>query len=162
MQSSDFFANFNKLYLCKIFPATWQQFSIQGEWVGNFAGGPYPFEDIGAQTEEIKDSNIKNDTNDRWFNNPQYRISVTKRTNLIISLMQEDEKISKRPYIPVNFLVVRVKSKRDRLWEIKKEDIVLEAALGVQRFAQREITKNCILYPEHDKKPVHYIIIPNT
>ena len=162
MQSSDFFANFNKLYLCKIFPATWQQFSIQGEWVGNFAGGPYPFEDMGAQTEEIKDSNIKNDTNDRWFNNPQYRISVTKRTNLIISLMQEDEKISKRPYIPVNFLVVRVKSKRDRLWEIKKEDIVLEAALGVQRFAQREITKNCILYPEHDKKPVHYIIIPNT
>jgi hypothetical protein len=45
--------------------------------------------------------------------------------------MQEDEKVSKRPYIPVNFLVVRVKSKRDRLWEIKKEDIVMEAAVGL-------------------------------
>ena len=39
--------------------------------------------------------------------------------------MQEDEKISKRPYIPVNFMVVRVKSKRDRLWEVNREEIVL-------------------------------------
>ena len=54
--------------------------------------------------------------------------------------MQDDEKISKRPYIPVNFMVVRVKSKRDRLWEVKKEDIVLEASKGIARFAQREIT----------------------
>lgn len=74
---------------------------------------------------------VKNDTNDRWFNNPQFRISVTKKTNIILSLMQEDEKVSKRPYIPVNFLVVRVKSRRDRLWEIKKEDIVMEAAEGL-------------------------------
>lgn len=76
--------------------------------------------------------------------------------------MQEDEKVSKRPYIPVNFLVVRVKSKRDRLWEINKADIVLEAAHGLQRFGQREITKNCVLLPEYDKKPCHYMIIPNT
>lgn len=48
--------------------------------------------------------------------------------------MQEDEKISKRPYIPVNFLVVRVKSKRERLWEVDKDDVVLEAAEGIQRF----------------------------
>lgn len=44
--------------------------------------------------------------------------------------MQEDEKISKRPYIPVNFLVVRVKSRKERLWEINKNDIVLDAAQG--------------------------------
>ena len=60
---------------------------------------------------------------------------MTKKTNIILSLMQEDEKVSKRPYIPVNFLVVRVKSKRDRLWEINKSDIVLEASEGIQRFA---------------------------
>ena len=45
--------------------------------------------------------------------------------------MQEDEKISKRPYIPVNFLVVRTKSKRDRLWEVDKDDIVMEAGTGI-------------------------------
>jgi len=59
-------------------------------------------------------------------------------------------------------MVVRVKSKRDRLWEVNKEDIVLEASKGLQRFGQREITQSCILTPEHDKKPVHYMIVPNT
>jgi len=76
--------------------------------------------------------------------------------------MQEDETVSKSPYIPVNFLIVRVKSKRDRLWEVNKSDIVMEAAQGLQRFSNREITKTCWLTPEHDKKPCHYMIIPNT
>jgi hypothetical protein len=66
---------------------------------------------------------------------------------MIISLMQEDEKISKRPYIPVNFMVVRVKSKRDRLWEVDRDDIVLQAAEGGQRFEQREITRTIWLTP---------------
>ena len=39
--------------------------------------------------------------------------------------MQEDEKISGKDYIPINFLVVRIRSKKDRLWEINKDDIVL-------------------------------------
>lgn len=126
MEFKDFCAYFNKVYLCKIFPSTWSQYSIPGEWIGNTAGGPYPVE--AKPEEESKEQIIKVDTNDKWFNNPQFRISVSKKTNLIISLMQEDEKISKRSYIPVNFLVVRVKSKRDRLWEINQNDIILEAA----------------------------------
>lgn len=160
MRYDDFCAHFNKVYLCKIFPSIWSQYSIHGEWNGNTAGGPYPIE-VNPE-EENKEANVQNDTNDRWFNNPQFRISVTKKTNIIFSLMQEDEKVSKRPYIPVNFLVVRVKSKRDRLWEINKSDIVLEASEGLQRFGQREITKTCWLTPEFEKKPVHYMIIPNT
>ena len=131
-----------------------------GEWRGNLAGGAYP--PMVDRDEENKEGHTKNDTNDRWFNNPQYRITVSKKTQVIISLMQEDEKISKRPYIPVNFLVVRVKSKRERLWEVDKDDVVLEAAEGLQRFEQREITKTTWLYPVHDKRNVHYIIVPNT
>ena len=42
-----------------------------------------------------------------------------------MSVMQEDEKISKRDYIPIYFMVVRIRSKKDRLWEINKDDIVL-------------------------------------
>tara|TARA_B110000285_G_scaffold90163_1_gene103321 strand:- start:1624 stop:1764 length:141 start_codon:yes stop_codon:yes gene_type:complete len=44
MRYDDFCAHFNKLYLCKIFPSAWSQYSIQGEWAGNTAGGPYPVE----------------------------------------------------------------------------------------------------------------------
>lgn len=84
--------------------------------------------------------NVHLDTDDKWFNNPQYRLTVSKKTQVIISLMQEDINISGKPYIPVNFLVVRVKSKRDRLWEVDRDDIVFEAAKGLQRFKQREIT----------------------
>lgn len=37
----------------------------------------------------------------------------------------------------------------------------MRAAEGMQKFAQREITKTAILEAGADKKPAHYIIIPN-
>lgn len=59
-------------------------------------------------------------------------------------------------------MVVRIKSKKDRLWEVHKDDIVLQANDGkTENKGQREITKNCTLTPIHDKKPVNYMIIPN-
>ena len=75
--------------------------------------------------------------------------------------MQEDSALSNNKYIPVNFLVVRVRSKRDRLWEVDRDDIELEAAKGLQRFKQREITCTLSLLPTYKNKPVHYIIVPN-
>jgi calpain len=164
MRLEEWKSNFNKVYVCKIFPSTWTQFSVQGEWKGNTAGGSFPFLDETKKDEENKGENLAAllDTNDRWFNNPQFRLSVTKKTNVIISLMQEDFNISKRPIIPVNFLVVRVKSRRDRLWEVEKDDVVLEAARGGSSVEQRELTRSVWLSPIHDKKPVHYIIVPNT
>jgi hypothetical protein len=42
MRYEDWCAHFNKMYIGKIFPASWSQFSITGEWKGNSAGGPYP------------------------------------------------------------------------------------------------------------------------
>ena len=50
---------------------------------------------------------VRLDSNDKWFNNPQYRITISKPTRVFISLMQPDDRISKRGYIPCNFLVVR-------------------------------------------------------
>ena len=75
--------------------------------------------------------------------------------------MQEDFNTSGKPYIAVNFMVVRVKSKKDRLWEVKTEDIVLNAGSGAQRLGHREITEHLVLSNTHEKKNVHYIIIPN-
>ena len=53
--------------------------------------------------------------------------------------MQKDEKTWDKDYIPVNFLVVRVHSKKQRLWEVDKNDLMIEAADGAQVFGQREI-----------------------
>jgi calpain len=137
MRYDDWYMNYNKVYICKIFPATWQQFSIQGEWEGNTAGGAYP-----PPMRDRLDKNaehMKFDSNDKWFNNPQFRLTVYKRTQVYISLMQQDEKTWDKDYIPVNFLVVRVQSKNQRLWEVDKNDVVIEAADGAQVFGQREI-----------------------
>jgi len=129
MDYKDWKANYNKVYVCKIFPSTWSQFSIRGEWVGKTHGGPYPTE--ADRDEESKEAKTHLDTNEKWFNNPQYRLTVTKKTQVIISLMQQDMALSEKPYIPVNFLVVRVRSKRDRLWEVDKDDIEFEASKGI-------------------------------
>lgn len=42
MDFKDWKAHYNKVYVCKIFPATWTQFSIHGEWKGITCGGPVP------------------------------------------------------------------------------------------------------------------------
>lgn len=87
-----------------------------------------------------------------------------KKTTVIISLMQEDISVvssKKQEYIAVNFMIVRVRSKKDRLWEVKKEDIVLYAGEDENRLAQREITETITLTDIHEKKPCHYIIVPN-
>jgi len=136
MRYDDWYNNYNRVYVCKVFPQNWEQYSIIRNWEGNSAGGPYPPD---VDRDETTGVHTQLDTNDKWFNNPQFRLSVYKKTQVYISLMQEDEKISKKAYIPVNFLVVRVKSKKQRLWEVDKDDIVLEAAKGHQRFGQREI-----------------------
>ena len=40
---------------------------------------------------------------------------------------------------------------------------MLDALGGVgDSRGSREITRNCVLTPEYEKKPVHYMIIPNT
>lgn len=78
MDYKDWKANFNKIYVCKIFPSTWEQFSIAGEWKGITHGGPYPA--LADRDEESKDTKVHLDTNDKWFNNPQYRLTVFKKT----------------------------------------------------------------------------------
>lgn len=172
MRFEDWKTVFNRLYVCKIFPETWSQYSVTGEWKGNTNGGPLPPEQLQeAKKEEVKKDSKKDvgmkvhaiDTNDKWFNNPQYRLSVKKKTTVIISLMQEDTSVvsNKKEYIAVNFMVVRVRSKKDRLWEVRKEDIVLQAGEDENRLPQREITETLTLTEIHDKKPCHYIIVPN-
>lgn len=78
MRFEDWKTEFNNLYLCKIFPENWSQFSVHGEWKGNSNGGPYPAVTEDIEKEEIKKDTKKEvgvlthtvDTNDKWFNNP--------------------------------------------------------------------------------------------
>ena len=55
------------------------------------------------------------DSDDKLFNNPQYRISVNRKTSIVFSLMQEDRKILNKSYLPANFLVIKTKDKKSRI-----------------------------------------------
>jgi len=72
MRFEDWRANYNRVYVCKIFPGSWAQFSVASEWKGNTAGGPYP--NLHTDTKQVEENKEANpavlDTCDRWFNNP--------------------------------------------------------------------------------------------
>jgi len=53
---------------------------------------------------------------------------VFKDTKIYISLMQENEKLSKVPYIKTNFKVIVNKNKKNRIWERPDpNDIICDA-----------------------------------
>lgn len=61
--------------------------------------------------------NVQADTDDKWFNNPQFRIKVREETKLYISLLQADKINSGINYVPVNFMVVVNRDTSNRIWE---------------------------------------------
>jgi hypothetical protein len=68
MQWEEWKSNYNRVYVCKLFPSNWSQFSVHGKWEGHTAGGAYPVQ--ADRDEESKDAHAHMDTNDKWFNNP--------------------------------------------------------------------------------------------
>lgn len=158
MAFEDWVKHYNRLFIGRIFPDKWQKFSIDGKWEGKTAGGPPPMQ---IDRDEEVAEHIKMDSDDKWFNNPQYRLTIKKKTHIFISLMQVDQKLSGLPYLPCNFLVIKTNDKKNRIWEKDKDDIIATAAEGIQRIAQREISKDIILELPEGKKEAHFIIVPN-
>jgi len=71
---------------------------------------------------------IQSNTDDHWFNNPQFRIKIGSKAKLVVSLMQEDTKLTYKPYVPCNFMVIRTNDRKNRIWERPMpQDILLEA-----------------------------------
>lgn len=70
------------------------------------------------------------ESDDRWFLNPQYKIELKPMTKLIISLMQEDERISKHEYKYCNFILLLCSGKYSRVWDIKEENIIKRAVVS--------------------------------
>ena len=93
----------------------------------------------------IKRNTIQ-DTEDRFFLNPQYKIEITPGTRLNISLMQEDKKTQDNNYLSVAFLLIYCKGRYSRVWEIKEENIIrkavseIEVPEGAEKRNKRETT----------------------
>lgn len=105
------------------------------------------------------------DSDDRWFNNPQFRVKVEKETKLYINLMQEDEKLSKYSYIKCNFMIVANHSRRNRIWERPNPSDIIGEFINKNNLESppsREITYQVTLKKFEGKNYGYYMIIPNT
>jgi hypothetical protein len=74
--------------------------------------------------KELERRVVMADSDDRWFLNPQYKVHLKPGNKLIISLMQENEKISRKNYERVNFVIMLTRGKYSRIWEYKEDDII--------------------------------------
>ena len=68
--------------------------------------------------------NIIEDTDDCFFLNPQYKIDVREGTQMIISLMQEDQKVNQKDYLKCNFIIIITKGPKSRVWDIRDNHII--------------------------------------
>lgn len=100
MSFTDFVAQFEKVAISKVFPESWEIYSIESQWTAKTNGGstftlklgcPIGFEKAtGNETKEAFKQigeHTQPESDDKWFNNPQFRIKVTKDTKVYISLM---------------------------------------------------------------------------
>ena len=105
------------------------------------------------------------DSDDKWFNNPQFRIKVKKDTKMFVSLMQTDKDISKLSYIKTNFIICENRMKKERIWERPEPSQIIADALVKTKDTfnnQREITISTSLKVFEGRKNGYYMIIPNT
>eukprot|EP00941_MAST-03F_sp_MAST-3F-sp1_P005723 g5723.t1 len=109
----------------------------------------------------------------KWFNNPMYRVTTTKRgkQELFISLSQEDrrmkhgreiqEKDTRDENFSIDFTVVKKPlSWQTRVWEEDPSEVICKASDSnfASKFPQREVSKGSVVI---DYKHT-YFIIPHT
>jgi calpain len=178
--------HFNIVYTCRIYPSSWHQFCIPGQFMDQTSGGaPVHNDELSEENKdeksiikqktntintksidkkqddlklEKKGSNIVEkkesaelkyreiikrviikDSDDRWFLNPQYKLEIKPKTKLIISMIQEDDKLSGKSYQPYNFIILLCSGKYSRVWDIKKENVIKKAITNKDSETSREI-----------------------
>lgn len=149
MTYQDFIEQYNKLYVCRLFPPSWHQLTIKGAWVGRTAGGS-PV--------------VRGRTSGTWCNNPQYRMTVNKPCEMVISLMQRDARSAFGQRLPkaerhllMGLVVLKVgKDFHGRKWTRNDADVVKETDL----VGDREITLTLTLDPAFSYLVVPYTALP--
>lgn len=127
-----FIKEFSKIYLVKLFEEEqWQNFCYQSSWKKKtMAGPPQDLTQKFPPTQRVMREFTQIDSDSSWFNNPQFRIKVFKKTKVYISLCQHDqaEEGIQTQYHNTNFYLFKNHKGSNRIWEFPEEDkIVLKA-----------------------------------
>jgi len=137
----DFSKHYGRMFICRLYnDAIGHQYSryiLRGNWHGTEAGGCF--------------------NNPTWKNNPQYGVDVPKSTNVVISLIQDDNRVAScgHPMYPIAFCVFKTKDNANRLQVASRTDMV---ALAPKQYTPyREA-----LYEFPTLEAGKYIIVPST
>ncbi|GAX81250.1 hypothetical protein CEUSTIGMA_g8682.t1 [Chlamydomonas eustigma] len=132
----DFVSFFDRLHICRLFPASWHQLTLHCGWQGPSAGGPYFYRVGGEESTAQSPSST-------WCCNPQFRITVRKSCDIIICLGQQDPRVVNRRHVKklmrkqsIGLQVLRVPlSSLGRRWDVKNNELLQEVALTPSREA---------------------------
>ena len=154
----DFVRLFDTMHVCRLFGEDFNQYMIRGEWKGKTAGGAHPAlvnsqkargkgaggrgrggdggegKQDGPTAKPVRYGTVLGgrmpDGDPRWFNNPQYLITVTEPSECYFSLLQRDKRfVGSSANVPINMVLLRQRaSDRSRVWEPHPAALVANAA----------------------------------
>lgn len=175
MTLKEFTMTFNTVYMCKVFASDkYKYYSVKGEWRDLTAGGP-------MHTVRDKESVVKDaiesfaeaprkataaiilDSDSSWFNNPQYRISVTKPTKIFLSVTPFGSESENAPIVAVDIVTtsseLRQSARLGYMWDVAMTELVAsEKVYGTGRVKGQEASIwDVLLLPSKA-----YYIIPHT
>ena len=128
----NFIKEFSTVYIIKLFDeSVYKTYCVRGLWHDKTnAGCPTDLDRKYPVVSRFGHKFTQTDSDDSWFNNPQYRVRVDKKTKLYISLVQHDNTSEGNPthYTPVDFYLVKNPTGKQRVWEFPKpENVIIHA-----------------------------------
>ena len=133
MKIENFLKEFNKVYVLRFLSPEMTTFSLKGVWKDNLlAGMP---SDLNAKYPESQRRVLpftRMDSDDKWFNNPQYRLQVFEPTRLVIELSQLDTTASgvENEYFSIGFSVFKSSNNKNRIWEMPASGQMLTTTMN--------------------------------
>jgi len=184
MAYEDWVSVFNKLHVVRLFPQVWHQVTQKGQWFeASAAGPPQVIQNAQGQlvsvagnakgteepelspnrTQDLGKSMKSNqatlqptqDPDPKWFNNPQYRLSLKTEvaTTVYLSLLQSDKN---DVLFPTNIMVLKAKAS-GRLWDCSEVLLLGAARETPMETRDREVTMEIAVDPKDHGK--HFFIV---
>lgn len=121
MKMESFLKEFTKVYVLHYYSPELTTYSLKGIWQENsLAGMP---SDLGLKYPlSVRRTTVftKMDSDDRWFNNPQYRLQVFEPTKVVIDFSQLDTTAVgvENHFQSIGFSVFKTSNNKNRVWEL--------------------------------------------
>lgn len=125
MKLENFVKEFSHIYAVRYVTNDLQVYSLFGSWYKNtMAGVPSDLEVKYPLSMRKAEMFTRVDSDDCWFNNPQYRIKISQPTRLIIDLSQIDTTNSgqENDNKQIGFYLFKAQNTRNRIWEMPDAD----------------------------------------